>query len=124
MRKKLTIILAVCLFVVIFATTFVACKDKTKGTDYGELYSYMFDKTSGEDADGFKYSALDVSALNALYKDEAVSVSAKDNGIYFIGKKDTVDVYSLVAGKVILSDMDKNIEYNGIFGGELKFIID
>lgn len=124
MKKKLTIILAVCLFVVIFATTFVACKDKTKGTDYGELYSYMFDKTSGEDADGFKYSALDVSALNALYKDEAVSVSAKDNGIYFIRKKDTVDVYSLVAGKVILNDMDENIDYSGIFGDEPKFIID
>lgn len=126
MKRKLTIVLCVCLLAVLLCTTFVSCKKKPSAPTYDEIYSLLFMNEYSRESDGYKYSSYALSKLNDLATSGEYMVEYKNKGIFFCKNATGVNVYSLVAGDFIVTGLSENAAFESL-SSELSgvyFIID
>lgn len=126
MKRKLTVVLCVCLLAVLLCTTFVSCKKKPSAPTYDEIYSLLFMNEYSRESDGYKYSSYALSKLNDLATSGEYMVEYKNKGIFFCKNATGVNVYSLVAGDFIVTGLSENAAFESL-SSELSgvyFIID
>lgn len=126
MKRKLTIVLCVCLLAVLLCMTFVSCKKKPAAPTYDEVYSLLFMNEYSRESDGYKYSSYALTKLNDLATSGEYMVEYKNKGIFFCKNASGVNVYSLVAGDFIVTGLSENAAFESL-SSELSgvyFIID